>query len=495
MQSSNAPCAACKYLRRKCTKDCVFAPYFPPGDPQKFINIHKVFGSSNVSKILNELNPKERNDAVNSLAYEAECRIKDPIYGCVGFVSYLQHNLRQVQQEIERAKKELATYIGPATMQPILNNPASVMQHQQHNFDPAFYQMAPYQDQNQLMIQEPPQQNQQLAPNAKEQEMLMAYEQQLFMLKQQELIAQKQQDLLEQKQMEVLGQKFPELFADQHQELFAQQQLESFEQQQQMMQRQRMFAEQQQNETMRFNDAGDGFVQNPADGASTEQPMLDLGGGFFETHYKGHEEQAYSHHQQLELFKKQQQMMQRQRMFAEQQQKEMMRSNDAGDGFVQNPADGAAAEQPMLDLGGGLFETHYQGHEDQACSRHQQLELFKKQQQMMQRQRMFAEQQQKEMMRSNDAGDGFVQNPADGAAAEQPMLDLGGGLFETHYQGHEEQAYSHHQQQIKFQELLLQSPQQLQLTQHQFVDELQGSQFQHQSKRHGNGEERGFDFL
>ncbi|GFP86210.1 LOB domain-containing protein 36 [Phtheirospermum japonicum] len=111
MSSSYAPCAACKYLRRKCTRECVFAPYFPPDNPQKFINVHKVFGARNFGKILNELNPTPRNDAVKSLAYEAECRIKDPIYG---FVSLLQHHLRQVQQEIERAKKELATYIRPA---------------------------------------------------------------------------------------------------------------------------------------------------------------------------------------------------------------------------------------------------------------------------------------------------------------------------------------------------------------------------------------------
>ncbi|KHN36206.1 LOB domain-containing protein 36 [Glycine soja] len=33
--SSNSPCAACKFLRRKCTQECVFAPYFPPDNPQR----------------------------------------------------------------------------------------------------------------------------------------------------------------------------------------------------------------------------------------------------------------------------------------------------------------------------------------------------------------------------------------------------------------------------------------------------------------------------
>ena len=48
----NSPCASCKLLRRRCAKDCIFAPYFPPDDPHKFAIVHKVFGASNVSKML-----------------------------------------------------------------------------------------------------------------------------------------------------------------------------------------------------------------------------------------------------------------------------------------------------------------------------------------------------------------------------------------------------------------------------------------------------------
>ncbi|CAA0840927.1 LOB domain-containing protein 36 [Striga hermonthica] len=94
--STSSPCAACKCLRRKCTQECVFAPYFPPDNPQKFANVHKVFGASNVAKILNDLTPAHREDAVNSLAYEAEYRLRDPVYGCVGLISVLQHKLKQV---------------------------------------------------------------------------------------------------------------------------------------------------------------------------------------------------------------------------------------------------------------------------------------------------------------------------------------------------------------------------------------------------------------
>nr|GMC62304.1 LOB domain-containing protein 36-like [Ipomoea batatas] len=132
MSSSSSPCAACKLQRRKCTQECVFAPYFPPDQPQKFANIHKVFGASNVSKLLNELNASQREDAVNSLAYEAEYRLRDPVYGCVGLISLLQQRLKQVQRDLNTAKRELANYIGPnAALAPFIQQ-AGFMQHPNH---------------------------------------------------------------------------------------------------------------------------------------------------------------------------------------------------------------------------------------------------------------------------------------------------------------------------------------------------------------------------
>ncbi|KAF5746890.1 LOB domain-containing protein 25 [Tripterygium wilfordii] len=107
---SNSPCAACKFLRRKCLPDCVFAPYFPPEEPQKFANVHKIFGASNVSKLLNEVLPHQREDAVNSLAYEAEARLKDPVYGCVGAISVLQRQVVRLQKELDATNADLIRY-------------------------------------------------------------------------------------------------------------------------------------------------------------------------------------------------------------------------------------------------------------------------------------------------------------------------------------------------------------------------------------------------
>ncbi|OVA19887.1 hypothetical protein BVC80_233g41 [Macleaya cordata] len=108
--SSNSPCAACKFLRRKCMQGCIFAPYFPPEEPQKFANVHKIFGASNVTKLLNELLPHQREDAVNSLAYEAEARMKDPVYGCVGAISFLQREVHRLQKELDAANADLIRY-------------------------------------------------------------------------------------------------------------------------------------------------------------------------------------------------------------------------------------------------------------------------------------------------------------------------------------------------------------------------------------------------
>ncbi|XP_022883969.1 LOB domain-containing protein 25-like isoform X1 [Olea europaea var. sylvestris] len=107
---SNPPCAACKFLRRKCLPSCTFAAYFPPEEPTKFANVHKIFGASNVSKLLNEIPPNQREDAVNSLAYEAEARLKDPVYGCVGAISVLQRQVLHLQKELDATNADLMLY-------------------------------------------------------------------------------------------------------------------------------------------------------------------------------------------------------------------------------------------------------------------------------------------------------------------------------------------------------------------------------------------------
>ncbi|VFQ77483.1 unnamed protein product [Cuscuta campestris] len=112
---SSSSCAACKLLKRKCYANCQFAPYFrPDGDPKRFAKVHKVFGASNVAKILSEVPEDRREDAVNSLVYEAEVRLTDPVYGCIGAIASLQRRMAQLQSDLFLARARLASYSSSA---------------------------------------------------------------------------------------------------------------------------------------------------------------------------------------------------------------------------------------------------------------------------------------------------------------------------------------------------------------------------------------------
>ncbi|XP_042483106.1 LOB domain-containing protein 15-like [Macadamia integrifolia] len=104
------PCAACKLLRRRCAQECPFSPYFSPHEPQKFASVHKVFGASNVSKMLMEVPESQRADAANSLVYEANVRLRDPVYGCMGAISALQQQVQSLQAELNAVRNEIMKY-------------------------------------------------------------------------------------------------------------------------------------------------------------------------------------------------------------------------------------------------------------------------------------------------------------------------------------------------------------------------------------------------
>ncbi|URE06539.1 hypothetical protein MUK42_20748 [Musa troglodytarum] len=101
------PCSACKLLRRRCAQECPFSPYFSPHEPQKFASVHKVFGASNVSKMLMEVSESQRADAANSLVYEADIRLRDPVYGCMGVISALQQQVQALEAELAAVKAEI----------------------------------------------------------------------------------------------------------------------------------------------------------------------------------------------------------------------------------------------------------------------------------------------------------------------------------------------------------------------------------------------------
>lgn len=83
LQTTSA-CAACKHQRKKCHETCPLAPYFPADRNREFQAVHKVFGVSNVTKMVKNVREEDKRKAVDSLVWEAVCRQNDPVLGPYG---------------------------------------------------------------------------------------------------------------------------------------------------------------------------------------------------------------------------------------------------------------------------------------------------------------------------------------------------------------------------------------------------------------------------
>ncbi|KDP28744.1 hypothetical protein JCGZ_14515 [Jatropha curcas] len=123
----SGPCGACKFLRRKCVPGCIFAPYFDSEQgAAHFAAVHKVFGASNVSKLLLHIPVHKRLDAVVTICYEAQARLRDPVYGCVAHIFALQQQVVNLQAELTYLQAHLATLEVPSPPPPPPPPPALV---------------------------------------------------------------------------------------------------------------------------------------------------------------------------------------------------------------------------------------------------------------------------------------------------------------------------------------------------------------------------------
>ncbi|KAI5059323.1 hypothetical protein GOP47_0025642 [Adiantum capillus-veneris] len=104
--STPQACAACKFQRRKCSPECPLAPYFPADQPKQFLNVHKLYGVSNTLRILKQVDPLKRNDAMKSILYEADARDRDPVHGCFGIISLLQSQAEMLREELEYVRTQ-----------------------------------------------------------------------------------------------------------------------------------------------------------------------------------------------------------------------------------------------------------------------------------------------------------------------------------------------------------------------------------------------------
>ncbi|CAJ1947850.1 unnamed protein product [Sphenostylis stenocarpa] len=154
------PCGACKFLRRKCIGGCIFAPHF--GTDQgaaKFAAVHKVFGASNVSKLLSNIPANRRNEAATTISYEAQARLSDPVYGCVSTILALQQQVASSEAELAMLQTQLMNsrfaYASalqttqlqqPAALQPAYSNNScastNLMNMRSYNNNPAGFDLA-----------------------------------------------------------------------------------------------------------------------------------------------------------------------------------------------------------------------------------------------------------------------------------------------------------------------------------------------------------------
>lgn len=87
----------------------------------------------------------ERADAVSSLVYEANARMRDPVYGCVGAISYLQNQVMQLQMQLAMAQAEIlciqmqseTPQVEAATVLPI--TPDNQLVENDHDIDKSFF--------------------------------------------------------------------------------------------------------------------------------------------------------------------------------------------------------------------------------------------------------------------------------------------------------------------------------------------------------------------
>ncbi|KAI3500805.1 hypothetical protein L1887_36630 [Cichorium endivia] len=119
-------CAACRYKKHRCALDCPFAPYFPASQPKIFMNVHRLYGSTNVLRILNLLNDnKRKEEAMRSIKYESYIRRVNRVHGCYGAIVYLKNRLAEMTRQLQHIRLLLDTHrrnINQPTQNSLINS-------------------------------------------------------------------------------------------------------------------------------------------------------------------------------------------------------------------------------------------------------------------------------------------------------------------------------------------------------------------------------------
>ncbi|KAL8242714.1 hypothetical protein R6Q59_013016 [Mikania micrantha] len=104
------------------------APYFPHDRQRQFQNAHKLFGVSNITKIIRNLDRPQKDEAMRTIIYQSDVRSIDPVGGCYRIIRELQRQIEISCAELEFVLQQLALYR-------TLNMQNNNQNHQQFNHD------------------------------------------------------------------------------------------------------------------------------------------------------------------------------------------------------------------------------------------------------------------------------------------------------------------------------------------------------------------------
>ncbi|KAL4559241.1 hypothetical protein LXL04_031376 [Taraxacum kok-saghyz] len=124
-------CAACKYQRKRCTPECALAPHFRPEHTEIFKNAHKLFGVKNILKVLEQIDPAQRNEAMRSMIYQANMRDRFPVHGCYGIIVQLQLQIHQTEKELCEVLSQLEFFKNQRRQHEIVLSPENSRESQQ----------------------------------------------------------------------------------------------------------------------------------------------------------------------------------------------------------------------------------------------------------------------------------------------------------------------------------------------------------------------------
>ncbi|KAI8553487.1 hypothetical protein RHMOL_Rhmol05G0019600 [Rhododendron molle] len=104
-------CAACKHQRQRCDSDvCPLALYFPANKIEEFQNVHRIYGITNLIRILHSVPEHLRHKTAETLILEAAMRKEFPVSGSLAVQAQTRALIHEYEKELEFVKKQIAFF-------------------------------------------------------------------------------------------------------------------------------------------------------------------------------------------------------------------------------------------------------------------------------------------------------------------------------------------------------------------------------------------------